>query len=153
MKQNYLFKTNLITSLRLIWMIFTIKLLKMSCKIEEMSDFFMQKAALFFHYFKISKMNIRSRRILKDFRVPKTDDTWKLFALIPNYLLWKIYAYRTIFMGLRRQYVIENWKVKWIFLVFWRRDSYFWEWNTKYLHFSISVKPDQTSTSKPRNKG
>ena len=74
-------------------------------------------------------------------------------AKTPNYLLWEIYAYRTICMGLRHQYVIENWNVKWIFLVFWRRDSYFWEWNTKYLHFSTSVKPDQTSASKPRNKG
>ena len=74
-------------------------------------------------------------------------------AKIPNYLLWKIYAYGMICMGLRRQYVIENWNVKWIFLAFSRRDSYFWKWNIKYLHFSTSVKPDQTSASKPRNKG
>ena len=71
----------------------------------------------------------------------------------PNYLLWEIYAYRTMRMGLRRQYVFGNWIVKWLFLVFWRTDSDFWKQNTKYLHFSISVKPHQTSASKARNKG
>ena len=71
----------------------------------------------------------------------------------PNYLLWEIYAYRTMCMGLRRRNIFGNRIVKWLFLVFWRTDSNFWKQNTKYLHFSISVKPHQTSASKARNKG
>ena len=74
-------------------------------------------------------------------------------AKTPNYLLWEIYAYRTIHMGLRLRYIFGNLIVKWIFLVFWSRDSEFWDQSTKYLHFSNSVKPDQTSRSKARNKG
>ena len=65
-------------------------------------------------------------------------------AKIPNYLLWEIYAYRTIHMGLRRRYIFGNSIVKWIFLVFWSRDLEFLDQSTKYLHFSNSVKPDQT---------
>ena len=58
-----------------------------------------------------------------------------VLAKTPNYLLWEIYAYRMMRMGLRHQYIFGNWYVK----------SFFWSFDAQTQIFGNKTQNTCTS--------